>query len=140
MTVGDLERSLGFYRDVVGLPVLARGEDDGPEIAELTGVAGARLRWADLDGGGGRIVELLEYRHPRAPAAPAEPNAPGSAHVALSVADLAGVRDRLSAAGVRVRSARPVTLEDAGAWTGVTCLYAVDPDGLTVELLERPAG
>jgi len=33
-----------------------------------------------------------------------------------------------------------VTLEDAGEWTGVTCLYVVDPDGLTVELLERPAG
>lgn len=140
VTVGDLERSLGFYRDLVGLPVLDRGEDDGPEIAELTGVAGARLRWADLDGGGGRIVELLEYLHPRAAAAPAEPNAPGSAHVALSVADLDGVRDRLRAAGVRVRSAGPVTLEDAGAWTGVTCLYAVDPDGLTVELLERPGG
>jgi diaminopimelate decarboxylase len=139
VTVGNLERSLGFYRDLIGLRVRAIGEDDALALAELTGVAGARLRWADLDAGGGRVVELLEYLHPEAPPAPAAPNAPGSAHVALAVADLDGVHERLRAAGVRVRSTRPVTLEDAGEWSGVTCLYAADPDGLTVELLERPA-
>jgi hypothetical protein len=42
-------------------------------------------------------------------------------------------------AHVGVRSARPVRLH-GGDWDGVTCLYASDPDGLTVELPERPGG
>ena len=137
---GHLREALVHRPRVGGGEVRVAGQAHARAIAELTGVAGARLRWADLDAGGGRVVELLEYRHPQAPPAPAEPNAPGSAHLALAVADLDGTADRLRGAGVGIRSTRPVTLEDAGEWTGVRCIYVLDADGLTVELLERPAG
>ena len=40
-------------------------------------------------------------------------------------------------AGVSVRS-EPVLIEGDGDWSGVRCFYAVDPDGFTVEILERP--
>jgi catechol 2,3-dioxygenase-like lactoylglutathione lyase family enzyme len=61
------------------------------------------------------------------------------AHVGLAVPDLEAALERLAAAGTPVRSARPVRIH-GGEWDGVTCLYATDPDGLTVEVLERPAG
>ena len=48
--------------------------------------------------------------------------------------------ERLRAAGVTIRSRGPVAIEDDGDWAGVTCLYATDPDGFTVELIERVGG
>jgi len=36
-----------------------------------------------------------------------------------------------------VRS-EPVEIREDGDWDGVRALYAVDPDGVTVELVERP--
>jgi catechol 2,3-dioxygenase-like lactoylglutathione lyase family enzyme len=85
------------------------------------------------------VVELLQYLEPRAAPGAAGPNAPGVAHIGFEVPDLARALERLAAAGTPVRSARPVRLH-GGEWDGVTCVYATDPDGLTVELLERPAG
>jgi catechol 2,3-dioxygenase-like lactoylglutathione lyase family enzyme len=41
-------------------------------------------------------------------------------------------------AGVTVRSG-PVLIEDEGDWHGFRCVYALDPDGFTVELLQRPS-
>jgi diaminopimelate decarboxylase len=139
MAVADLDRALGFYRDLLGVRLRARGDDGGEDLEALTGLPGAEIRWADLDAGGGRVLELLEYRRPVAPAAPGAPNAPGVAHVGVQVADLAAVLERLRAAGARIRSRRPTTLH-GGDWDGVTCLYVDDPDGLTVEVVQRPAG
>ena len=67
VTVGDLDRSLRFYHGLLGLPVRAQGEADGPHLEAITGLAGARVRFADLDAGGGRVVELVQYLDPVAP-------------------------------------------------------------------------
>ena len=53
---------------------------------------------------------------------------------------MASAAARLRAAGVTIRSSGPVTIEDDGDWAGATCLYATDPDGFTVELIERAGG
>jgi catechol 2,3-dioxygenase-like lactoylglutathione lyase family enzyme len=139
VAVGDLDRSLRFYAGLLGLRLRARGEAADEDLADLTGYPGARIRWADLDAGAGRVLELVEYVTPLAAPGTGGPNAPGVAHVGVAVPDLAGALERLERAGVPIRSARPVRLR-GGEWDGVTCVYAVDPDGLTVELLERPAG
>jgi catechol 2,3-dioxygenase-like lactoylglutathione lyase family enzyme len=137
VTVGDLDRSLRFYHDLLGLPVRSRGEDRGPHLAAITGLDGARVRFADLDAGGGRLVELLQYLAPVAAPAAGAPNAPGTGHLAIEVADVAAAAERLRAAGVTLRSRGPVAIDDDGDWAGVMCLYATDPDGFTVELIER---
>jgi len=36
------------------------------------------------------------------------------------------------------RLSRRTLLGYAGDWLGVRCLYARDPDGVTIELVERP--
>jgi hypothetical protein len=54
------------------------------------------------------------------------------------VEDLDALVAELEAAGVAMRS-RPVELSEEGEWKGVRCLYATDPDGVIVELVQRPA-
>ena len=137
VSTADLDGSIVFYSDLLGIPVLDRGEDSGPELRKLVGLDDVSIRWADLDLGDARILELVEFTSPRG-ASPAKSLwDPGSGHFGLRVDDLNGLYDRLREAGVTVRS-EPVTWNEPGAWDGVRVMYAIDPDGTWVELVERP--
>ena len=139
VTSGDLERSLVFYRDLLGLELRDRGEAEGASEFEITGISEPSVRWADLELPHGQVLELLEFVEPRGrPVAP-RPNDPGATHIALRVADIDAVHARLSAADVPIRG-EPVELTEPGAWQGAKSFYAGDPDGVTVELIQTPAG
>ena len=60
LTVGDMERSLAFYRGLLGLRVADRGTWSGPEADELVGRPGVELDCADVELGQGRLLELIE--------------------------------------------------------------------------------
>jgi catechol 2,3-dioxygenase-like lactoylglutathione lyase family enzyme len=137
VSCSDIERSLAFYRDLLGLPVLSVGEVSGDDVERVTGEPGVRMLAADLDLGRGQVLELIEYVEgsPASPGGATAPAVPG--HVGLLVDDVDEVHRRLVEAGVRVRS-EPVRLSEPGAWFGVRCVNALDPDGVTVELVERP--
>lgn len=107
LNVGDAERSLVFYRDILGMTVLPR-----PDFA----FAGA---W--LDAGDGRQVHLIE--------APKVPQDVGQ-HVAFRVVDLDATIAHLRAAGCVIGDAAPV------GGTGIRQAFAFDPDGNRVEFTE----
>lgn len=107
LNVADAERSLVFYRDVLGMTVLPR-----PDFA----FAGA---W--LDAGDGRQVHLIE--------APNVPQDVGQ-HVAFRVDDLDATIAHLRAAGCVIGDATPV------GDTGIRQAFAFDPDGNRVELTQ----
>ncbi len=65
IVVTDTERSLKFYRDALGLRVVGKSENYGPEQEWLNGVPGAHLRITTLRPQVGPGVELLEYLAPR---------------------------------------------------------------------------
>jgi len=136
VTSGDLDRSLRFYADVLGLRLRARGEQRGGDFA-ITGLAAAEVRWADLEFECGGVLELIEYLAPAGTATRPAPNDPGATHIALRVRDADAAFARLREAGVSVRS-EPTTIESPGAWNGARAFYAVDPDGVTVELIQQP--
>jgi catechol 2,3-dioxygenase-like lactoylglutathione lyase family enzyme len=135
VTTSDIARSLAFYRDLLGLPVRSVGELSGDEVDRITGVPGARLLSADLDLGRGQVLELLEQVG-SADGEPA-PQRQGSGHIGLTVDDVDQIHGKLVAAGVTVKSA-PVVLTEPGDWLGVRCMTVLDPDGVAVELVERP--
>ena len=136
VTTADLEGSIAFYRDVVGLPLLERGDGAEPELSELVGLPDVKIRWAELDLGGGLRLELLEYLTPEGEPLEPRPNRPGATHLGLAVADLAPVQRRLADAGALV-SEDVVVLTEEGDWNGVRTIYARDPDGVSVEFVER---
>jgi catechol 2,3-dioxygenase-like lactoylglutathione lyase family enzyme len=134
VTVRNLERSLAFYRDLVGAVVIRISSD--VDVATIVGLPGARARIADLDAGNGQVIELLEYSTADAPAVAAgRADTIGSCHVCLEVADLDSSLARLARAGV-APVGEAVELHDEG-WQNCTVAYLRDPDGLIVELLER---
>lgn len=135
LSVSDLERSLHFYRDLLGLGVI--GITGQQEVGSVVGIAGGRARFADLDAGNGQLVELIEYGTGSEGPPPA-PNRAGTPHLSLRVRDLTAVLEELAAAGFPPLGER-ATLSD-GVWDGCTVVYLRDPDGAIVELLEGRAG
>ena len=96
ITVSNLERSLAFWRDVLGFELSHTAHQKGELAQEITGVEGAEIKLAVLKTPGGHKIELLEYLAPadrkRANLRPCDV---GSVHVALLVDDLDAVLDRL---------------------------------------------
>ena len=62
--VSNMERSLEFYRDVLGMTVLMELDIRDGRIGRVIGVEGARCKIAHLQLGDG-ILELFEYGNPK---------------------------------------------------------------------------
>jgi lactoylglutathione lyase len=137
ITVASLEAALHFYGDLLGLRLTHQGEDGGAELDAITGLSGVRIRYAELDLGGGQLLEVIEVISPFGTPLTQRPVDPGASHLALRVDDVDATCARLVAAGVQVPG-RPTSISTAGPWNGVRCVYVQDPDGRTVELVQRP--
>jgi catechol 2,3-dioxygenase-like lactoylglutathione lyase family enzyme len=139
ITVSDLDRSLAFYRDALGLEVLWRRRYDEDYILRMTDVEGADAIDAALVRvpGDGHLIELLEYQGCERHSAASRPCDPACGHVAFVVDDIHAWHERLAAQGVRFRGDGPQEIT-AGANRGGYGLYAADPDGFIVEFHQRP--
>ncbi len=138
-TVSDLERSLGFYRDLLGLEVVATQEKEGGYLAAIVGYPDAHVRMAHLRvAGSEHVLELFEYLAPAgAQRGPLEPRDVGTSHLCLVVDDLPSLYARLLEAGVETFVSPPVDV-DTGINSGGLALYLRDPDGIPVELFQPP--
>jgi len=131
IVVADTERSLAFYRDVLGLTVAGASENYGTEQEHLNNVFGAHLRITALRGASGPGIEFLEYLAPSdGRPYPLDARANDLAHweTRLGVGELDALEPRLRAAGARFVSGRTVELEGAGQ-----ALLVRDPDGHAIE-------
>src|SRR5438132_11205636 len=63
ITVSNIERSLAFWRDVLGFELSHRAHHTGDLASEVTGVPGAEFSLAVLQGSGHRIA-LLNHHAP----------------------------------------------------------------------------
>jgi catechol 2,3-dioxygenase-like lactoylglutathione lyase family enzyme len=137
-TVSNLERSLAFWRGVLGFELSHRAHHTGDLASEVTGVTGAEISLAVLKGYGHRI-ELLEYLVPadQKNHVDLRPCDLGHVHVALIVDDLDVVLERIAQAGWSA-AGKPQTLK-TGPNAGKRVVYVRDPDGTTIELMQPPA-
>lgn len=119
--VGDLERSIAFYTDVMGMTLLRRSEN--PEYQYS-------LAFLGYEGGNPGQAELeltynwgtTEYEMGTA-----------YGHIAIGVPDAYAACDRIRAAGGQV------TREPGPVKGGITVIaFITDPDGYKVELIQRP--
>ena len=131
--VQNLDKSLEFYRDVLGLEV-AVNQPFSPNlaIAKLGNTLGGQSRYAALQVPGSAIgVELIEYKDiERKPQHPHFYD-PGAANMILRVRDLDSVFAKLQKFGATVLTAagKPVTINNT-----LHVVFVQDPDGFVVEL------
>jgi glyoxylase I family protein len=136
ITVSNLERSLAFWRDVLGFELSHRTHQSGELASEITGVPGAEISLAVLKAPGHKI-ELLEYHAPPdRKQVDLRPCDVGSAHVALAVDNLDAVLDAIAASGWHA-AGQPQTLQ-SGPNAGKCVVYVRDPDGTTIEFMQPP--
>ena len=140
-TVATLDRSLRFYRDLLGCEVVAMQEKQGGYLAAIVGYPDAHVRMAHLRAPQStHVIELFEYLAPRsanrAEGSTLEPREVGTAHISFIVDDLTTIYERLRASGVDFFS-RPVDI-DTGINAGGKALYLRDPDGIPMELFQPP--
>jgi len=139
ITVSSLERSLAFWRDVLGFELSHTAHQTGEMASEITGVGGAEIKLAVVKTPGGHKIELLEY------IAPADckrhvafrPCDVGSVHVALIVDDLDAVLSAINVSGWKA-AGKPQTLQ-SGPNAGKRVVYVRDPDGTTIEFMQQPS-
>lgn len=140
LTVSNMERSVAFYRDVLGFEKVSDAEVAGPAYERLTGLAGLRARVVSMRLGAEHI-ELTEFLAPRGRAAPADSRSNDAwfQHVAIITNDIEQGYLWLRRHKVRQVSASPQRLPD---WNpnagGIKAFYFRDPDGHPLEILEFP--
>jgi predicted enzyme related to lactoylglutathione lyase len=136
--VSNLDRSLEFYRDVIGLELSGpvRPFDGNPAIMRLGNTPGAQSRFTALKVPGTALgVELIEYKDIDRKAANPRFQDPGAANLIVRVRDLNAVMARVMKFGARVltKAGGPVTIGN-----GARVVFIQDPDGFIVEL-NQPA-
>ncbi len=138
IVVGDTERSLRFYRDLLGFTVAGESRNYGTEQAHLNNVEGASLRITALRAPAGPGVEFLEYLTPRdGRAYPADARPSDVLHwqTTLLVGPGEGL-GVLSTAGVQLVSRGVAAPPDLRVgWRRAVILR--DPDGHALQVVQR---
>lgn len=136
-TVSDLERTVGFFRDCLGFEVTSKAPRDPALIQSITGIDGADLMIAYVRGPD-HSLELIQYHGPadrgRVESRPCDV---GFAHLAYDVDDIDAAI--AAAAAHDVRPIGQVTVIDKGPNAGGRVAYLRDPDGVTIEFIEKPS-
>ena len=139
LVVSDLEKSLKFYRDMLGMTIAVDTEMSGEMLDREVALTGAHVRVVLLSHDGKPpYVELLQYYSPLGKPYPHDARCcdVGFPHIAFIVPDIQDVYRRLSQQGVKFTA--PPQDVDAGAFRGSQTVYCYDPDGIVVELWQMP--
>lgn len=136
-TVADVDASAKWYCDVLGFEVMSDATRSREFTEKVTGIPGAELHIIYVKGAG-YAIELVQYTGAPGVKIDTATNNVGSAHVCYNVEDLEGMYIGLKAKGVTIISP-PITVTD-GPNKGGLVVYLEDPDGNTLEFVERPKG
>jgi catechol 2,3-dioxygenase-like lactoylglutathione lyase family enzyme len=131
--VGDLDRSVAFYRDRLGFEVRTHHVGAGGPSAAMLGDPDAELEAVFLERDG-TVVELQTIEG-------ADPSVitgiqHGLSHIGFMVTDLPAVVRELRAGGADVIEASRYVDPELGS----EVVFVTDPDGTRIELIAVPAG
>ena len=135
-TVSSLDDSIGFFCGALRFKLLSRAPRDPEVVQQISGIKGADIEVAFLQGPRHRI-ELIQYHGPNDHShVKARPCDVGFAHVAYDV-DNVDSAVNASQAYSFFPIGDPVPI-DKGPNAGNRVVYLRNSDGITVEFIEKP--
>lgn len=141
-TVADIERSIAFYRDLLGFTLVHTQEQANEYTSKLVGYPDAHLKVAQFAlpgqprGLSSHDLELVEYVNPRGTRGDINICNPGAGHLAICVDDIQERYARFVAASVHFFS--PPNAITAGVNQGGFTCYFHDPDQIVLEMVQPP--
>jgi catechol 2,3-dioxygenase-like lactoylglutathione lyase family enzyme len=137
-TVSDLDRTIAFFRDAMGFEVTSKAPRDPAVVSRIIGIEGTDIMVAYVRGAGHNL-ELIQYLGPREGRGRVRslPCDVGFAHIAYDVDDIDAAME--AAAKHDVMPIGEVVAIDAGPNAGGRVVYLRDPDGVTIEFIEKPS-
>lgn len=134
LTVADLERSMAFYREAVGMELEYRSVVASEAFDKLIAIDGIHIQFCYLTLGDFRL-QLIEYiSGGSATSLPLGHNKVGNPHISLWIDDIDGHYARLQGLGVNITS-EILTQESADICART--FYFTDPDGVQVEFCQK---
>ena len=142
VAVTDLDRSLAFYRDVLGLDTMLQppNEQFSALLDEVTGHPGATARSCVLGSSKGKgVLELVEVTKPRGRSIPFGTQWGDFGYLQLCLYATAGERLASQVAAEKLDVILPLQMIDDPDFPA-QFMYLRDPDGIPVEVLVYPPG
>ena len=135
ITVSNLDKSISFYRDLLGFNITKEMDESGQHIDNFSGLENVDVRTVKMSGTDGSMIELLYYRsHPENNEENVSKNITkvGCSHFALTVTDLPALCSRL------LENELVVLCDPQYSPDGnVRLTFCRDPDGTLIELVEE---
>ncbi len=136
ITVSNIDRSIAFYRNIMGFEVTDKERCTGELFEKVTGVPGAEIDIAYVKAPG-QVLELLCYLKPedrvRSTLRPCDS---GALHLSFRVKNIESVIQAIKAGGFE--AVNPIQTVGDGPRRGLRAIYARDPDGVVLEFMEYP--
>jgi len=134
--VSNIEKSLLFYKETLGLKIYKRAIEDDFFISQLTAIENVKLEWVKLIIPDGGLIEIIQYHSSPdkefiTKTVPSMSNKIGCSHVALTVKNLDNLYKKIIANGYSTKS-KPLVAPGGKA----KLLYCHDPDGSILELIQ----
>jgi catechol 2,3-dioxygenase-like lactoylglutathione lyase family enzyme len=132
LTVSDFNRTVRFYADVFGAPVVGVSDTPPDRVRSFFGVDGeaptCKIGWIRVPGGA--TIEIFEFQ-PQQPPVDVVWNRIGPTHISFNVHDTTAWHDYLVSKGVEIVSPPEQSPH------GHTFFFVKDPDGNLVELIDN---
>ena len=139
VTVSDLDRSIAFYRDVVGLTYVGQLTMEGGTTERLFGRKGSIARVGYLNGGQDvhcPPLELIQFTSHEAEKQDADLFRTSISEICFASDDLWKEYDRMKALGVEFLS-EPQEFDFTKDGFGKSlAIYFKDPDGIIMEMMQ----
>ena len=132
IVVRDLDESLDFYINKLGLSVAVDNIEEGSFIDEILGFVDCKVRTIKLQYGNTQIVELLYYFNPESKDLSKSLNYVGCTHFALTIDNLNELYHKLVIE--KVEFVNKPKISDNGKAKVVFCK---DPNDVYLELVEE---
>ena len=137
LTVSDMDRSLAFYCDLLGMKEVERHRLEGETISKMCGKPEVVMQVIRLEAPDtpGIELDLQQYVVPVGSVSTAQLGDVAHSHFCFGVPDVWASYNELKSKGVEFIS-EPVSF-DLG-WAIVHVVFFKDPDGFILELVQEP--